>query len=147
MKKWQPISIVLLLASSILSGNLNAEIYTWTDKNGKVHFSDKPIDNENITTIKPKKNNNIASTLAKNDQWQQDYNKAKQAKAEKAKEIAKQTKAKKAYCNQLKSRLAILKQGGRIYVMSPDGERNFQSDAQLKAKIKKLSKVYKKSCS
>ncbi|MFQ3209621.1 MAG: hypothetical protein ACI9HU_001115, partial [Colwellia sp.] len=36
-----------------------------------------------VTTIKPKSNTNIANTVRTNSQWQQDYNKTQQAKAEK----------------------------------------------------------------
>lgn len=146
MKKWQQIGLVLLIVSSTLSGNLTAKIYTWIDKNGKTHFSDKPINNEEVTTVNPRKNNNIVSTVAKDNQWQQNYNETKLAKAEQAKKSAKKKEVKQAVCNQLKSQVATLEQGGRLFVMSPDGERNYQSEAQLKAEMKKLTKAYKKSC-
>lgn len=146
MKKWQQINIALLIVCSTLSGNLTAKIYTWIDKNGKTHFSDKPINNEEVTTVNPRKSNNIGSTVAKDNQWQQNFNETKLAKAEQAKKSAKGKKAKQAVCNQLKSQIATIEQGGRFFVMSPDGERNFQSEAQLKAEMNKLTKAYKKSC-
>jgi len=137
---------IILLLSLAFSANLAAEIYTWTDKDGKVHFSDKPIANEKVTTIKPKVNENIANAVTKDSQWQQDYNKAKQVKAEQAEKVAKQARENKGYCDQLKRELATISQGGRIYVMSPEGERSFQSEAQLLAEKKKLTKAFKKSC-
>jgi len=146
MKKLQPLASILLLLTISLSGNLTAEIYTWTDKNGKVHFSDKPITSEKVTTIKPKENNNIANPVSNNSQWQQDYNKSKQVKAEQAEKKAKQARKNKGFCDQLKRQLATINQGGRIYVMSPEGERSFQSEAQLKAEKKKLTKAYKQTC-
>ncbi len=146
MTMQQLLGTIIILATTTLSFNLAAEIYTWTDEDGKVHFSDKPIDNEKVTTIKPKVNENIANAVTKNSQWQQDYNKNKQAKAEQAEKDAKQARKNKSYCNKLKSNLAIYNQGGRFYVMSPEGERSFQSEEQLKAKKKKLTKAYKKAC-
>jgi len=146
MKQLPQLSGILLLLSCSLSTNLAAEIYTWTDENGKVHFSDKPIASEQVTTIKPSENHNIANTVTKGSQWQQDYNKAKQAKAEQAQKDAKQAKKNKVACNQLKRQLATIDQGGRLYIMSPDGERSYQSEAQLKAEKKKLTKAYKKTC-
>ena len=137
---------ILLLAASTLSFNLSAEIYTWTDKNGKVHFSDKAITDEKVTTITPKEDHNIANAVKKDSQWQQDYNKTKQAKAEQDRKEAKLAKKNKGNCNSLKSQLAIVNQGGRIYVMSPEGERSFQSEEQLKANKKKLTKAIKKTC-
>lgn len=44
--------IFILLASS----NLHAEIYKWTDKNGKVRFGDQPPKNQQVQTITPKVN-------------------------------------------------------------------------------------------
>jgi len=146
MKQLSPLTRTLLLLTIGLSGNLAAEIYTWTDKDGKVHFSDKPITSEKVTTIKPKENNNIANAVSKDSQWQRDFNKSKQAKAEQAEEEAKQARKNKGYCNQLRRQLATIDQGGRIYVMSPEGERSFQSEAQLKAEKKKLTKAYKQTC-
>lgn len=146
MKNSKLLATILLVASSTLSCNLIAEIYTWTDKNGKVHFSDKPMSDEKVTTIKPKLSNNIANAVTKDSQWQQDYNKTKQAKAEQAQKDAKQARKNKGYCDQLKRQLATINQGGRIFVMSPEGERTFQSEAQLKAEKKKLTKAYKKIC-
>ncbi len=146
MKKLQPLASILLLLTISLSNNLAAEIYTWTDKNGKVHFSDKPITSEKVTTIKPKENNNIANPVSSNSQWQQDYNKSKQVKAEQAEKKAKQAKENKGFCDQLKRQLATINQGGRIYVMSPEGERSFQSEAQLKAEKKQLTKAIKRTC-
>jgi len=136
----------LLLAVSALSFNLTAEIYTWTDKNGKVHFSDKPTVHEKVTTITPKENNNIADTVIKSSQWQQDYNQAKQDKAEQSQKHAIQARENKDYCEQLKRRIAIINQGGRIYVMSPEGEREFKSETQLKTELKNLTQAYKQTC-
>ncbi|TWX69732.1 DUF4124 domain-containing protein [Colwellia demingiae] len=140
------LGIILLVAGSCLSFNSSAEIYTWTDKNGKVHFSDKPISDEKVTIIKPKENNNISKTVSSNSQWQQDYNKTKQAKAEQAQKKAKKKQKNIGYCNQLKSELALYKQGGRLYLMSADGERNYQNEEQLTAQKKKFTKLIKQNC-
>jgi Tfp pilus assembly protein FimT len=137
----------LLLIVSALSFNLMAEIYTWTDKNGKTHFSDKPTIHEKTTTITPDENNNIADTVTKNSQWQQDYNQAKQDKAKQSESLAMQARENKGNCEQLKRRIAIINQGGRIYVMSPKGEREFKSEAQLKTEHKILTQAYKQTCS
>lgn len=146
MKNFKLFSVILLVASSTLSFNLTAEIYTWTDENGKVHFSDKPVNDEKVTTIKPTVNNNIADTVTQDSQWQQDYNKTKQAKTEKTLKDAKLAKKNKSLCDHIKRQLAKIDHGGRIYVMSPEGERTFQNEEQLKAEKKKYTKAYKKTC-
>jgi len=49
------ILVVLLVCSSLLSATLSqstlADIYQWTDENGKVHFSDKPPRDRQVTNI------------------------------------------------------------------------------------------------
>ena len=146
MRNLKIFSAILLVASSTLSFDLSAEIYTWTDKNGKVHYSDKPIHDEEVTTVKLKVNNNIADTVTQDSQWQQDYNKTKKAKAEQTQKDAKLAQKNKGYCNNIKRQLAKIDHGGRIYLMSPEGKRTFQNEEQLKAEKKKYTKAYKKTC-
>jgi hypothetical protein len=146
MKELHFVKTMIFITGLILSVNAVAEIYTWTDINGKVHFSDKVIANENFTIIKLERNNNIANPFIKDSQWQRDYEQSKAEKTKQAEEQAKRAKKNKAYCDQVKRRLAIINYGGRIYEMSPDGERNYQSEAQLTKKKKKLTKAHQKNC-
>ncbi|WP_019030107.1 DUF4124 domain-containing protein [Colwellia piezophila] len=138
--------IILLLLASTYSFNLSAKIYTWTDKEGKVHFSDKPVADEKVTIITPKKNKNIANPVTTGSQWQQDYNKAKAAKAKKAQKESQLLQKNRGYCQQLKRELATINRGGRIYVLSLSGERTFKNEAQLKKDKKEITKAYKKTC-
>lgn len=46
------ITLLILLASA----SLQAEIYKWTDKNGKVRFGDRPPKTQQVETIKTKVN-------------------------------------------------------------------------------------------
>ncbi len=78
MKRLDLYKTVLTITVTLLSFNSVAEIYTWTDKNGKVHFSDKVKTDESFTKITPKENNNIANPFNNDTQWQRDYNKTKE---------------------------------------------------------------------
>ena len=37
-----PIYIVMMLIGQLFAGQVMAEVYRWTDKDGNIHFSDKP---------------------------------------------------------------------------------------------------------
>lgn len=50
--------IAALLFFVLLTCAASAQIYTWTDKNGKVHFSDQPF-SEDAQEIEVKQKNNI----------------------------------------------------------------------------------------
>lgn len=53
---------LLLILFFFTSGVSMAEIYKWTDVNGKVHFSDKPPPNENAETIDEQRLSSRASS-------------------------------------------------------------------------------------
>ncbi len=146
MKELHFVKTMILITGLTLSVNAVAEIYTWTDINGEVHFSDKVAANQHSIMMKLEKNNNIANPFIKDSQWYKDYKQNKALKTKQAEEKEKLAKKNKAYCDQVKQRLAIINYGGRIYVMSPDGERHFQSEAQLTKKKNKLTKAYQKNC-
>lgn len=153
MKTLQHFSITLLFIISTTSASLAAsssklppKIYTWTDENNVIHYSDKPINSDQVILVKPKVNNNIADPVTQNSQWQQDYDKNKQVKADKAKKSSQTAQTNKVECNNIKRRLAIIEQGGRLYIMSPEGERNFQTEEQLNEQKKELIKAKKKAC-
>ncbi len=56
----------VLLCLNILSFTLNAEIYKWTDKDGKIHYSDRP--NQKATTVDIKTQTQPQANQA--DRWQ-----------------------------------------------------------------------------
>ncbi len=64
------ILIVMLLAAPMVA---NAEIYKWTDAQGRVHFSDKPVDKNGRTEIvevndyKPGTDENVRQIYERND--------------------------------------------------------------------------------
>lgn len=147
MKVVNTIKTALIIAVVTFSSSSIAKIYTWTDENGKVHFSDQPIADVkvDVKAVTPTTNSNISNSAKKSTQWQQDYNEAKKAKALTAQEEAKKTEKKKMLCNEIKRELATVNQGGRFYVMQPNGERDYQSDKQITDKQNKLKKLIKKN--
>jgi hypothetical protein len=44
--------IVLLLIIALASFPAHAQLYKWTDANGKVHYSDRPLDGGNVKEIR-----------------------------------------------------------------------------------------------
>jgi len=56
--------IAALLFFLLLTCAATAQVYTWTDKNGKVHFSDQPL-SEDAQEIEVKQKNNIKPQAAR----------------------------------------------------------------------------------
>ena len=60
------IYISMILLFSLLAGAANAEVYRWTDKDGNIHFSDKP-QAEDAKQVKINPENKKASTTKPNN--------------------------------------------------------------------------------
>ena len=62
--------IVALCCYVLLAATVSAQVYTWTDKNGKVHYSDQPF-SEDAQEIEVKEKNNIEpqKPKAKSNDW------------------------------------------------------------------------------
>ena len=144
-------SLLLPLAIFLSLGlTANATIYTWTDSNGKTHYSDRPFlenaNNSDVKTIKPNEHNSVAIVSHKDSQWQKDYILSQEKKAE-AKALKKQAREKnKAACNKLTNELAVHNQQGRLYKIDENGERDYQTSAQIDSDKKRLTKALKKYC-
>ena len=118
----------------------HAEIYRWVDSNGKVHFSDKPRD-EQSTAIRPSSGNSSGSnaddTYLQQLQEQQrlldaySEKRAHEQRQQAAAERKQQEKQKKidALC---KNYSRYLERGGAVYRKGENGERIFLKESEMK---------------
>ena len=126
------------------------EIYKGVDEHGRVHFSDKPVDDLS-QEIKIKKGEQ--NTLTTNDKRKQKRDKLLKAykeerrikREQEAKE--KQKKAKLQYkCAKEKDSLKRMKRGGSFYDMDKDGNRVFMDDSEVKKRIAEMENNIEKYC-
>lgn len=136
----------LSVTCCIFAYNVNAEIYTWIDKDKTVNYSDKPTNEEKVIELQPLKKPNLSDPINQNSKWEQDLKKEQQAKKKQAMQKYQDENEKKNYCDNLKSKLAVYQQGGRLYSMSPSGERTYQSSEELTAEKKLLMRKIKDKC-
>lgn len=139
-------SKIATLTSLLLALPMHAQIYTWTDENGKKHYSDRPIASEKVTKAQIAKGNHLSLTVSADSQWQKDYQAEKKNKAEKAKEKRELAKKKQPYCQDLRNRLTLYKQGGRFITLSEQGEREYLTDEQINDQKAELNKALKANC-
>lgn len=135
-----------------------AEVYKWTDENGKVHYSDKPID-EKSKQIKMKRQPTDAEVLQARQQASsliQHQNKIQSIAEEEAqdkqiedqknrKEQASNTQA----CAEAKRLIYIYSRGKPIYTIGQDGKKTYQgyTDKEKNQMIAELRKSIKENCS
>jgi len=143
---------LMLLLLCIFSAS-HAGVYKWTDKNGKVHYGDRPNSNQATeVTIKPSSSPNGApkETIDNQkaiDNWLKARDVDRQENKKKEAERAKEKAIQKQKCNELRTELADLEKGGVVwYDLDETGKRRFYSDKEIAQKIEAFRKTIKRNC-
>ncbi len=144
MKKY-----ILLL--TLVIAPVNAGVYKWTDKDGNVHFGDRPANPDSAVEINIRTDNKTGVTNSSGNKKEREYllkkiDEEKQADAEKRKNQYAEEKQRKQRCNYFKSRYQSHIQSSRTYRTSPDGERYYLSDKERAARKKKFSDGIARYC-
>lgn len=115
------------------------EIYRWVDEAGRVHYGDRPVDDQarevNITPPPPadeaagQRRRAAQQKLLKVLDEEREQQRAAAAKA------AQERERREYRCRQAKAKLAVYQRGGRVYVLGADGKRRFLGDAEIVAGI------------
>lgn len=157
------LSRALPLAASLLLAAVPAaaELYKWTDAEGKVHFSDQPPPPgvKAPVTVKPGRPAVAPSTPEQGAapptsapstyvEKEAEFRKRRVEAAEKAeaeKKAAEVAAEKQRNCSSAKAQLASL-QTGRVTRPNATGEREFLSDAEIAQEVARVQKVADQSC-
>lgn len=132
-----------------------AEVYKWTDKDGKVHYSDKP-QNADAKKLKlkpdltPEQQQKAAQEAHKKLERLQrviyaeleQNHEANKSQANEQQDAQKLARA----CQIARRELSLLKQQVRLAQTGKDGELEFLSDEQREAEIKKITKITSEHC-
>lgn len=145
--------LVLLLI--FMTFTATAEVYKWTDENGKIHYSDKPID-EKTKKIKMKRQpshtevsqaKERASALIKHkNKVQEITDDERHDKKIADRKDAKDKRKLSSQCRQAKREIILLGKGRVTYTTDEDGERHYLSDEEKNQSINQLKKDVKEHC-
>ncbi|MCF6219137.1 MAG: DUF4124 domain-containing protein [Gammaproteobacteria bacterium] len=137
-----------LLFISILLSSLPAmgEIYKWVDKEGNVHFGDKPQSKVNAETVKIDKFTPDQNYRTRMESMKSSAESQREKSMEKKAEQQEVARENTRLCQQAKRRLIPLKQQIRVFRYSDTGEREYVSDSERAAEIKQLDAVVKRTC-
>lgn len=131
------LTILLILAAVLSATIIQANVYKWIDKEGKVHYSDKPIDDKTQAVKMQRKPSEKeiyqASKRAKSiSNHQQKLQEIAQDDAHDKKNIAdkeeREEKKRIAFCQDAQRQIFRLGRGRRTYTVNDDGSRYFMSD-------------------
>lgn len=136
---------ILLLGFSI---NSMAEVYRWVDKDGKVHFTDKPptADAENITKQVNKQNLDTSrEELNKVQQLHLQEAQAQRQQRQHAQEIsASEAYARGANCTAAKNRLRRI--SGNVIFLDDQGKVVKTTEQERQAMVAELTTYIDNNC-
>lgn len=148
-------SITTLAVLALLAGSAQAQVYCWTNKDGKRECGDTPPAGSRPATIStPSAPSAPANSGAKGNKPPTDPEKEfqkRQAESAKAREkdaqAHEQAEAKQENCNRAKDALRILESGQRISRVDKEGERYFLDENQINAEQERARDAVRRNCS
>jgi hypothetical protein len=144
------ISVILMLVLNF-QAKVSAEVYKWTDKNGKVHYSDKPFSAEDKALKLEQKPNTKQRVDAQKKakqllkQNQRLRSNLAEDKNDKIKAHNEQIKVNRL-CDALRKELKTLNMQLRVYHVNDKGEREFLSEQQRQQQKAEIEKVLQQKC-
>jgi hypothetical protein len=142
---------LLFLGVLALSGHAQAELYKWTDGQGKVNYSDQPP-TVNAPTIKANAAGQAETTTqatqslnAQDQAYQKRRKDADEARA-KAEKEAEQARVKRENCDKARNNLGTLQNTPRVYTTNAAGQRVYMDDAARASALANSQKAVSDFC-
>lgn len=136
--------LTALALAALVAAPAGAQLYKWTDANGRVQYSDKPppagqkatqVSKSGVSTVSPGTASSAAAGPKTAAEMEQEYRKRRaedEEAAKKSEKLAAENRIKQENCNRAKGALAGLEAGGRQVRIDPaTGERVFLDDDQI----------------
>ena len=148
MKRW----MILAAAAVLALPAAHAQLYKYTDKNGKTVYSDSPPPDADSKQIRVQPSGGPSDVPAAKTSVQRDKDadkgrKEAAKKSEKdAKDAERQAKIQER-CNYLKSDLATYEGGVRLKRTNEKGEQEFMTDEQIEAAKVRTRREMDEACS
>jgi len=149
----------LAAAALIAAAPASAQLYKWTDANGRVQYSDKPPPAGQKASQLSKAGTTSAGVPGADAarpagqkstaELEQEFRKRQAEKDEaqqKAEKLAEETRAKQENCARSKAALASYEAGGRLARVDASGQRQFLDDAEVQQETLRARQDVSKWC-
>lgn len=137
-----------------LSATVQAQMYSWKDANGKVHYGDRPPVEKQAEVrklkgapIEPSDAAAIRKSTADRQFDQREKQAAREADAKKSGDEAAQSREREESCKRARSNLAGLESGHIRFGLSEQGERVALDGASRDAELSRARKMVGEWCS
>ncbi|MCB5191843.1 DUF4124 domain-containing protein [Methylobacillus arboreus] len=131
-----------------------AQVYKWKDNNGVTLYSDSPppgnvpyelVDNVRSVSKTTPAPSNVDSQAVRNAAALRRQSEAEQERRNDEKQRAEE-EARKANCQNARANYQNFKVGGRIYKMTPEGEREYLGDEDIQRGLEEATREVQQYC-
>ncbi len=143
----------VLIGLLLLAGATPAEVYRWTDDQGRVHYGERPpgpearrIELPPSTTSPVETDREMARRRALQKRLLDSYAYERDRKAAEAVRDAEAQRTKAERCQSLRRRWRRLSYAGPIYFPGPNGQRDYLSEERRATEKQRLRPAYKAAC-
>jgi len=138
----RPLLILLVLLPSLCS----AEIYRWTDAEGRVHFGQRPPAQAERVEVRPQVIERDAQTREREARSERFFQARRDEAALQQQRQAERSAQHEQQCAALRARMARLAGGGTFFSADETGERRYYSDAEVEAARRQLQTQLAQHC-
>ncbi|MGG2396637.1 DUF4124 domain-containing protein [Pseudomonas sp. SH1-B] len=136
-----------LLIALLLPVLASAEIYRWTDEQGRVHFGQRPVAGAEPVEVKPQVIERDQHTREREARSQRFYDARREEQQQAASAAATQRQERANECRDLRRRLAQIPEGFSYYRTGADGKRIYYSDEETDTARRQLRDRIAQRCS
>ena len=144
-------SLIVLAIALALAPAAGAQLYKYTDKNGKTVYSDQPpadVDSKQVNVPAGRASAPAAApkSAVERDKDLDKGRKEAREKADKQAKAGEKDREAEQRCTAARERVAFLAEGGRIYKTDVKGERVFMDDAEIESSREKARRDMDEAC-
>lgn len=136
----------LLLIATLLPALATAEIYRWTDEQGRVHFGQRPVAGAEPVQVRPQVVERDEHTREREVRTQRFYDARREEQQQAAATAAAQRAERASECQDLRRRLAQIPEGFSYYRTDANGERIYYSDEETDTARRQLRERIAQRC-
>lgn len=115
-----------------------AEIYRWTDEQGRVHFGQRPQANAERVEVRPQVLERDAQTRERENRSERFFQARRDERTQREERQQAEQLERDRACGVLRSRLQRLEAGRTFYSADAQGDRHYYSDAEVEAARREL---------
>ena len=145
------VGAVIVWASICLTPAAAGEIYRWTDENGNVHYTDKPIGESSEIVDIQSRATSPETVQRENRNWQQELERRQAQQAEKPakpsrEQVAAKREADQESCEIYRERLNTFHWSHRLFREDENGERTYLTSEEIDDARTKLQEKVDRFC-